>query len=220
MKVSLIIPAKGTSKRLKNKNLYKMNGKTLVRMTCEKVLQCNNVHNVYLDTESDSIILDVQDLFSQGLHLIRRPKELANNEIGANEMMIYGLHSIEETDIIVQTFATSPMITSMTIDRCIEVFINSPEHDSFFSVIKLQEYFWDQNTKPINFNIKNLPNSFELEKIYMETHGIYGIYVNSLIKLKTRVGAKPLLIEIPKIEALDVNDIEDLELVKAIYERN
>lgn len=220
MKVSMIIPAKGTSERLKNKNLYKINGKTLVRMACEKALECKNVHKVYLDTESESIILDVQDLFSQGLHLLKRPIELANNDIGANDMMIYGLHSIDETDLLVQTFATSPLITSKTIDNCIESFINSPKHDSFFSVIKMQEYFWDKNNQPMNFDIKKLPNSFELDEMFMETHGIYGIYTNSLIKQKTRVGKTPLMIEISKLESLDINDEEDLELIKAIYDRN
>ncbi|MCK6263249.1 acylneuraminate cytidylyltransferase family protein [Vibrio sp. ZSDE26] len=219
MKVSMIIPAKGTSERLKNKNLYKINGKTLVRMACEKALECKNVHRVYLDTESESIILDIQDLLSKGLNLIRRPSELANNDISANDMMIYGLHSIEETDLIIQTFATSPLITSKTIDNCIEKFIDSSGYDSFFSVVKMQEYFWNENSEPINFDIKKLPNSFELDKVYMETHGVYGIYVDSLIKNKTRVGKRPLMLEIPKIESLDINDKDDLELIGAIYEK-
>ncbi len=220
MKVSMIIPAKGTSERLKNKNLYKINDKTLVRLACEKALKCNTIDEVYLDTESESIILDVQDLFSKGLKLIKRPKELANNDIGANEMLIYGLHAIEETDLVIQTFATSPLISHNTIDMCIEKFVNSDGYDSFFSVIKMQEYFWDKDSKPTNFDIKELPNSFQLDPIYMETHGIYGIYVKDLLKNQTRVGQNPLLIEIPKIEAFDINDQEDLDIVKAIYGNN
>lgn len=218
MKVSLVIPAKGISERLENKNLYRVNGKTLVRLACEKALKCKNVHEVYLDTESDLMINDVYDLFSSGLSLIKRPKELANNQIGANELMIFALHSIEECDLLLQSFSTSPLITAQTIDRCIEEFVESQEgFDSFFTVIPVQEYFWNTNMKPINFSTKELPNSINLEKIFMETHGLYGIYTESLLKCRTRVGKKNMLIEIPKLEALDVDDDEDIKILEAIY---
>ena len=62
MKINLIIPAKGTSQRIKNKNLCTINGKSLVRLACEKALRCSNVNEVYLDTESEEIISSVADL--------------------------------------------------------------------------------------------------------------------------------------------------------------
>ena len=42
MIISIVIPAKGTSQRLENKNLLKIEGKSLVEMACEKVLKCKN----------------------------------------------------------------------------------------------------------------------------------------------------------------------------------
>ena len=71
MKINLIIPAKGTSKRIKNKNLYKINNKSLIYHACKKILRCKNIDNVYLDTESDDIISSVKPLFSEGLKLIK-----------------------------------------------------------------------------------------------------------------------------------------------------
>jgi len=41
MKINIIIPAKGSSKRIKNKNLHEVAGKNLVHHTCEKVLNCS-----------------------------------------------------------------------------------------------------------------------------------------------------------------------------------
>lgn len=214
----MVIPAKGTSERFENKNLYRINNKSLARIACERGLQCKNVDEVYLDTESDLIVHDVNDLFSKGLRLIRRPYQLANNQIGANDLMIYALHSIHECDLLVQSFSTSPLITSSTIDRCVEEFIKTREdYDSFFTVVPMQEYFWNEDANPINFDTKDLPNSSSLEKIYMETHGLYGIYVDRLLQYKTRVGLKNKLIEISKIEALDINDAEDIRVLEAIY---
>lgn len=219
MHVSLVIPAKGKSERLRNKNLRRIHGKTLVRLACEKALRCQNVNAVYLDTESESIISDVEDLIPKGLKILRRPKELANNSIGANEMMIYALHMMEETDLIVQTFATSPLIKHQTIDRLIETFLNTHagNYDSFFSVVEEREYYW-KNGQALNFSIDELPNSFELDPMYKETHGCYGIFTRDLIRVKRRVGEKPMLIEIPLIESLDINTADDFDLLKKVYE--
>ena len=178
MHVSLVIPAKGTSERVKNKNLITINGKTLVRLACEKALRCAEVDNVYLDSESEAIIRDVKDLEKKGLNIIKRPSELADNRIGANEMMMYALHQVDETDLLCQTFCTSPLISEKTIDECIIKF-RSSEHDSFLTVLKTQEYFWIDG-KPLNYDLVNVPNSFDLEPYMMETHGLYGITVSAL----------------------------------------
>ena len=218
MKVTAIIPAKGTSVRIENKNLFRIENKTLVEMACEKLLKCKTIDSVYIDTESDRVISNVEHLFRQGLKLIKRPVGLADNQTGANEMLIYALHSIEPCDLIVQTFATSPLISHETIDRCVETFLSrGNDHDSFFTAAKLQEYFWDKNNNPINFDTRTLPNSFELEPLYQETHGLYGIYSNALLRLKRRVGLNPMHIMIPKKECFDIDDLEDLEIVENIF---
>lgn len=216
MKVSIVIPAKGTSSRVKNKNLYKIGGKTLIRRACEKVLASNLIHEKYLDTEDSGIKLDCSDLQSNGLEILDRPCELATNEVGANELMAFAFHSINHCDLLCQTFATSPLISAKTIDYCINYFLeNRIDHDSFHTVIKVQEYFWDSEGS-INFDFKSLPNSFELKPMFMETHGLYGIMTNSFIKHKTRIGSKPMLIEIPKIESFDIDSVEDLEIVEKL----
>lgn len=217
MKVSLIIPAKGHSDRVHNKNLCKINGKSLVEIACERALACKLVTSVYLDTESDEIKLLVKQYFNRGLALIDRPKELATNAIGANEMLVYALHSIEETDLLLQSFSTTPLLKSETIDYCIDVFTkNKGDYDSFFTVLPMQEYFWNADNTPQNFDTGKLPNSQDLAPTYLETHGLYGIYTKDLIKCKRRVGNNPLMIPISKMESLDIDDNDDLEIARRL----
>ena len=52
----------------------------------------------------------------------------------------------------------------------------------------------------------------------METHGLYGITVQSLLKNKTRVGENPMLINIPKIESIDINEKGDIDLVERLLD--
>lgn len=217
MKINIVIPAKGKSKRIENKNLHVINGKSLIYHTCEKILKCKNINKVYLDTESVDIISSVRPLFDCGLHLINRHPSLSTNDIGANEMMMYALHSVDECDILLQTFCTSPLLKASTVDQCVEKFVEYglPKHDSFFTTVDIQEYFW-KDGRAYNFCTKNLPNSFELDVLKMETHGLYGITVESLLQNKTRVGNNPMMINVPKIESLDVNVKEDLELIERL----
>lgn len=221
MKISVIIPAKGSSDRLREKNLVKVLDYSLTEMACEKLLKSKLIDNVYLDTDSEKIIDDVVHLFSKGLKLIRRPKELANNSITANDLIIYALHSIDKCDLILQSFVTSPLLTIETIDSCIKKFLKSKKHDAFLTVESTQEYWWSKNGKPTNFDINTLPNGVDLEKIYKETHGLYGIYTKSLFKCKNRFGINPMLIETSKVEGLDINDNDDLRFLRAImsYEK-
>ena len=216
MKISVIVPAKGNSNRLKDKNLVKVLDHSLTEMACEKLLRSKIINNVYLDTDSEKIIDDVLHLFNKGLKLIKRPKELANNNITANDLIIYALHRIEKCDLILQSFVTSPLLKIETIDKCIKEFLKKKKYDAFLTVENIKEYFWSQKGFPTNFDINTLPNSVDLETIYKETHGLYGIYTKSLFKNKNRFGSKTLLIETSKVEGLDINDAEDLKILKAI----
>lgn len=219
MRVSAIIPAKGHSERVSNKNLQKVGGKTLVRLAAEKLLSCENIHDVYVDTEDERIKSAVRPLFTQGLNLVDRPPELATNDIGANEMFVYGLHSIDETDILLHHYCTTPMIKAETIDQSIEEFVNKQKkYDSFFTVVPEKEYFWTDESEPMNFDINELPNSQDLEQLYQETHGLYGIKTNKVINIQRRVGENPLLIPISKIESFDIDTSEDLEIVRRLIE--
>lgn len=222
MRISVVIPAKGNSDRLRDKNLVKVLDKSLTEMACEKFLKSKIINDVYLDTDSEKIIDDVLHLFSKGLKLIRRPKELANNNITANDLMIYALHSINKCDLLLQSFVTSPLLRIETIDQCIKKFIKSKKFRSFLTVESTQEYWWSKSRNPLNFDVKNLPNGVDLEKIYKETHGLYGIYTKDLFKYKNRFGLNPMLIETSKVEGLDINDEDDLKFLKAImqYEKN
>lgn len=217
LKISLVIPAKGRSTRLRNKNLLKINGKSLVRIACEKALKCKNIDNVYLDTEDLRIVEESSDLFKEGLGLINRPKELATNFVGGNELIVYELHSIPYCDIIIHHYCTAPLIKAETIDRCIKAFVDAGDkYDSFFTVEELREYLWDKKISPMNFSPKKLPNSQDLEPFYRENHGLYGIKTSTLFKYKTRVGEKPLLIPISRLEAIDINNEEDLEMARRL----
>lgn len=221
-KISLVIPAKGTSNRLKRKNLLKLGNKSLVFLVCEKCLKSEIIDNIYVDTECDVILEDVSPLIQKGLKIVKRPFELANNQTSGNDLVKFEMSQIEKVDIFLHTYCTSPFITIETIDRCVKKFIDNEHKESFLSVIKLHEYIWktDKKNTPINFCPKKLPNSNDLNHYWKETHGIYGIKWETSEKLGyTRISENPMLIEIPDHESLDINYEIDYKLAEVLWKK-
>ena len=56
-KVAAFLPAKGSSERIPNKNVNLLDGKPLFLHTLEKLLQCDFIDEVWLDSESDRLSL-------------------------------------------------------------------------------------------------------------------------------------------------------------------
>jgi len=230
MSVSIIIPAKGSSERVPKKNLLDLNGHSLVYSACDKCLGVPSIDNVYIDTESQEIIDDVTPLIEKGLRVIRRPDKMADNDTSGNDLIVFEQSMIDKCDLVLHTYATSPFITTETIESCIETFQSKQArylcydrqkqtidhasrgliYDSFFTALPVKEYFWSKG-KPVNFDLDTLPNSQNLGTMWVETHGLYGITWNALTKFRRRLGERVLPIQINEDEALDINTPLDYE---------
>ena len=229
MSVSIIIPAKGTSERVENKNLLRIDGKSLVYRACEKCFDVPSIDRVYIDTESDEILDDVRPLIDQGLQVIHRPVEMANNATSGNDLIVFEQSMIERCNLVLHTYSTSPFITAETMERCIQTFLSkhysghdeyAPRgllYDSFFTALPMREYLWS-GSEPLNFDLNTLPNSQDLGTLWLETHGLYGITWDALTKLRRRLGERVLPIEIDESEALDINTPVDYERAVKHYE--
>ena len=62
MSALAVIPARAGSPRLKNKNIYPLGGKPLIRWTTEAVIKSGVFDKVIVSTDSDAIFSAVSDL--------------------------------------------------------------------------------------------------------------------------------------------------------------
>lgn len=211
MKINAVIPAKGKTNRIDNRNLYKIGSKSLVYLACEKLMKCKNVDEVYLDTECTIIKSEVQPLISQGLKVIDRPPSLANNDINLDDVMMYALHSVSDCDLLIQTFCTFPMLTSEVIDSAIEKFVNHgmKGHDSFMLTT-------GQDCRLVGQS--SVPQGSAHTKSVVDPQALYGALVTTLLENKKRIGKNPMLIEISKIESLDIKSAAEAEFIKRVLE--
>ena len=115
----------------------------------------------------------------------------------------------------------TPFLEIETINQACRIFCESIEWESMSSVIKEQNWFFDENRRPlVPINVQNmdsnelciyaLANAFEIfpvERFLRE--GIYYTCANPI---------DPYLYEIPKNEVYDIDDREDFELGQHIWE--
>ena len=209
MKVVAFLPAKGTSSRVQSKNLKLLDGKALYLHTLEKLMECDFIDEVYLDTESDEII----DLASEThCKILKRDENLASNATDGNKLFLNEVNHVD-ADIYIQILGTSPFIEKETIEKGIRAIQNS-EYDSAVLIRKEKLYTW--NLKSPNYDIENIPNSFNLDDTIIETMGLYIVKKDTALKTLRRIGQKPYLIEATPLEAIDVNYPDDFELANLI----
>lgn len=122
--VIALIPAKGNSSRLPNKNKYQFRGKPLIAWTLDEAIKSKYIDKLYVSTD-DSFIKEVAE--SKGVTVIDRPEHLTMDVVGKRDVL---LHALDETQhstpgYICLLQANSPQIKVEDIDAAIEKVISS-----------------------------------------------------------------------------------------------
>lgn len=212
MKIVAFLPAKGTSERIENKNIKILDGKPLFLRQLERLLDFKFIDEVYLDTESETIIEMASHL---NCKILKRKPELATNKTDGNELFYNQVKQVE-ADIYIQILGTSPFIKGETIKKGVDKLINNANYDSAVLIRKEHLYTWNPKTNTTNYNLDAIPNSKDLPETLIETMGLYIVKKEAAHKLKKRIGEKPYLLEAESIEAVDVNYPDDFELANYI----
>ncbi len=205
MKTACFIPIKAFSERVQGKNFRKIGGEPIYQIIIDKVLNAKCFDRIFVDTNSDEII---EYSKKKKISVIKRLPELAENTANGNDLLVHQFSLNPDFSLYFQLFATAPFLKVDTIINCVNKLVTSKNYDSIFTAIAHQGYFWwfDQ---PINYQPGVLPRSQDLVPVMEETTALYGITHDSLNKYRARIGAKPYIYNVSKIEALDLNTDED-----------
>lgn len=210
-KIVAVIPAKGSSERVKNKNIRLVDGEHLVVRAIRRALDSHIFDEVWLDTDSKEIAALCNHL---NCKVLIRDKKLSSNKTDGNQLLLNEIKYID-ADIYCQILCTSPFIKYTTIKDGVEQLRNNPNYDSVIFGKLDKFYEWDSDGNP-NYDLDNIPNSIDLKPRFVESMGAYIINKDTALKYKRRIGENPLLKELNPEEAIDVNYDEDLDLANKI----
>ena len=130
MKFLAIIPARGGSKGVPNKNIKLLKGNPLITYTIESALN-SKIEKVIVSTDSENI---AGVAIKYGVEVVRRPKKLSADNSPTLPVLQHVLKKVKKKyDCVVTLQPTSPFRTNSHINDALELFKKS-NTDSLVSV--------------------------------------------------------------------------------------
>ncbi len=217
MKLTALLPMKGHSERVPNKNMKTFAGKPLYHSIMGTLLKSKYIEKVVINTDSEHIAQDGLKHFER-VQIIWRSKEIQGDFVSMNDIIAYDLGQVK-ADHFLQTHSTNPLIGVETLHKAIKTYLNNlDKYDSLFSVTPLQTRLYWQDGRPVNHNPKKLVRTQELPPIFEENSNFYIFSRMSFHEAgRNRIGLKPQIFEVDKLEAIDIDDAQDFELAEILY---
>ena len=211
MKTVVLIPIKLGSKRVPSKNIKPFfDGTPLMYFIQRTCLEAKLVDEVYVYCSDES----VKDYVLPGVKFLKRPEFLDSDSANANDIIREFMKAVD-ADIYVNAHTTSPFAKPETIDDLIGK-VASGEYDSAFCAENIKTFLWSDG-RPLNFDPDHFPRTQDLPDIYGETSIAYVFTKASFLKHNRRLGERPYIKEVGKIEAMDIDYPEDFEIANAVY---
>lgn len=220
-----IIPARAGSKRLPNKNILKINGKSLIEWSINAALQSKYINKVIVSTDSLDIA-EVARLAGAQVPFLR-PKKLSTDSATTADVIANVIEYLEEKneyfDNIVLLQPTSPLRTTKHIDDSIALF-NTHSANSVISVTECEHSPLWCNTLPDNLSFNGFikkslekKRSQDLPKYYRINGAIYIIKKECFLNEKTFFSKeKSFAFIMDSISSIDIDTKLDFIIAETI----
>ena len=224
-----IIPARGGSKRLLNKNILNLIDKPMITYSIEAGLNSKYIDEVIVSTDSKKIA-DISKQFGAKIPFIR-PSILATDtatsfDVVKHTIEFYKNNLNKEFDYLILLQPTSPLRDEKSIDEAIE-FIFEKSADCVISVCEAEHSpLWmnslESDLSMENFIPKEIENlrSQDLKKYYRINGAIYIVEVNKFLNEKTLFLKKNSFAFImSKENSIDIDEEIDFKLAEVLLKK-
>jgi CMP-N-acetylneuraminic acid synthetase len=214
-KIVALVPMRHYSARVPGKNYRPLAGKPLFHHIMRTLLDVPELAGIFVDTDSQEVMVGLSEHFPS-IKTLTRPVHLRGDSVPMNEILIHDTGAIE-ADYYLQTHTTNPLLRAETVSNAIQTFLDSiPEYDSLFGVTRIQTRLWDQLGLPINHNPNILLRTQDLPPVFEENSCLYIFTRANLLARRNRLGDRPLMFEIPSIEAWDIDEELDFTVAETL----
>lgn len=211
MKLVALVPMRHHSQRVPGKNYRDLAGKPLYQHIIVTLLAVPEINEIVVDTDSEPVMNGLRENFPQ-VKIVDRPEHLRADDIPMNEILIHDT-ALFPADFYLQTHSTNPLLKAETISRAVQLLVASyPKNDSLFSVTRWQTRFYDRDGNAVNHNPRELIQTQDLPPMYEENSCMYIFNRENLLAKRHRIGNHPLMFEIPRLEAVDIDEESDFQI--------
>jgi CMP-N,N'-diacetyllegionaminic acid synthase len=214
MKILGVIPARGGSKGIPQKNIKLLNGRPLISYTIEAALK-SELDKVIVSTDCMEIAGISEEL---GASVILRDQRLAQDDTPTLAVLQSLISTIgTEYDAVMTLQPTSPLRNFEHINQALDIFIKDGSADSLVSVVRVPHnclpekimYFDGQYLKG-----NNKPKRRQLAEHVYARNGA-AIYITKIALLDESIfGGNVLPYVMNKLVSFDIDDTEDWEIIE------
>lgn len=213
--LTALLPMKGHSERVPGKNLRPLAGRPLYHHIASLLESSPHVDAIVIDTDSDMIARDASEHFSK-VRIIERPPELRGDMVPMNAIIGYDL-TLCGGEHFLQTHSTNPLLTGETLEQAIKDYFRSLHvHDSLFSVTRIQSRFYRSSGEPLNHDPDVLLRTQDLPPLFEENSNFYLFSKTSFHAAGRRIGMRPKMFTVNRLEAIDIDEEDDFRLADAL----
>src|SRR5574341_575560 len=217
MHVAAIIPARGGSKGIPQKNIVEFCGKPLIAWSILQAKAARRIDSVWVSSDSPEI-LEVAECY--GARPISRPDDISGDEASSESAWAHALDYIEALGIglgpIVGMQATSPLREAKDIDCALELF-EREKFDSLLSCCEIEDFFiWeygrDEQPRGVNHDPANRQRRQKIAHRYLENGSFYIFRPEVLRRVKNRLGGQIGMYVMEKHKMFQIDSRADIIL--------
>ncbi len=224
MSVVAVIPARGGSKRIPDKNIKPFCGKPIIAYSIEAAKNAGIFDRIIVSTDSKEIASIAKD-FGADIPFIR-PVELADDFAGTDAVILHALKWLikdgEKIDYICCIYATAPFVKAEDIIKGYNL-LREKNAESCFSVttypfsifrsLKINsqnrlEMFWPEYRET---------RSQDLLAAYHDAGQFYWADAKNYLKEKQFYSKDAVPVILPRYQVQDIDTLEDWETAEKMY---
>jgi len=218
MKRLAIIPARAGSTRLKDKNVYPLAGKPLIRWMTEAVIGSGCFDDVIISTDGDHIFEAVSDL---DVHRHVRPASHATVRATALNAMLDLMEGSERYDVFAYFLPTCPYVSSEDIIAGVSML--TPDVSSVVSMtvipetIQLACVMKNDWVMPVFDNLEcGLTNSKFIKKYHKPSGAFYMGWWDDILENRNFFKGNVKGVVLPPERSVDINNKADIDYAEQI----
>ena len=221
----ILIPCRKGSQGVKNKNFLKVKNNPIYWYSVKHAKIIKNKHKsslIGITTDNKKVLKKkIKDVF-----LISRPSKISKNNSKSSEYILHALEYFQKKNIIFKNLIilqpTCPLREKKDLLKSVKIFL-SKKSNSLISAYKesyVTEKVMYEKDKSFGKPVNNLHNNENLRQdhkpFFIRNGSIYITKIKFFIKYRKIISKNPILYVMNKINSVNIDTYEDLEIFKKL----
>ena len=224
-KILAVIPARGGSKGISNKNIVDIDGCPLIKYTIDAALGSEILTHCIVSTDSDAIATVAKSCGA--LAPFKRPEYLSNDKALSLPVIQHAVEFMEaeqgyQYDVVIMLQPTTPLRQSEDIDNAISLLFET-NADSVISVVEVEGHHPLRMKRVVNGRLINYIDQGhedmrprqELPPVYIRNGAIYATRRDVLIKDSSFIGLDSRAYIMTSERSVNIDTYKDLLLAQS-----